>query len=141
MNNKMPEVAKILGKELGVVMMNNKMEEVAKILGKELEEEFEIEGRIGKNKLTEKGLLYKNLGDWRIDGVETLTKLLTGKLKIEWIPKDGEEIWLVSSEYEAPQSIDFDSHIYSYYVIGLKRGLIFRTEEEAITKMKELGWL
>jgi len=140
MNNKMPEVAKILGKELGVVMMNNKMEEVAKILGKELEEEFEIEGRIGKNKLTEKGLLYKNLGDWRIDGVETLTKLLTGKLKIEWTPKTGEWVWTIETYLSTPSLSKYEKN-WSGSELQHKRGLKFKSQEEAIEKMKEMGWL
>ena len=118
----------------------NKMPEVAKILGKELEEEFGIEGRIGNYKLIIHGLLYSSPCGWEFSNVKTLIKLLTGELKIEWIPKDGENVWLVSSHHIVPQLIPFYPDIFPYHKIGLKRGLITKTEEEAIEKMKELGW-
>ena len=118
----------------------NKMEDVAKILGKELEEEFGIKERIGNYKLTEKGLVYKNLGDWKIDGVETLTKLLTGKLKIEWIPKDEEKVWIIYPEVIKPVNAMFNENS-SHHTLMLKRGLITKTEQEAIEKMKGMGWL
>ena len=62
--------------------MENKMNEVAKLLGVELEEEFRIEGLTKKYKLTENGLKYwsDNLQQWCISG--WLRELLTGESKI-----------------------------------------------------------
>jgi len=119
--------------------MNNKMEEVAKILGKELDEEFGIEEKIRKYKLTEKGLLYRSLDGWNLSVIDTLQNLLTGKFKIKWVPKDGEEVWFVSTWTEKPYEEVFQRN-FKGDILALKRGFIFRTEEEAIDKMKELGW-
>ena len=117
--------------------MNNKMEEVARMFGKELEEGFEIEGRTGIYKLTEKGLLNEHRNIWRIDG--PLTKLLTGKLKIKWKPENREMCYFVFSHHEKPVLTRYYSSSDQDNLI-LKRGMITRTEEEAIQIMKEWGW-
>jgi len=118
----------------------NKMPDVAKILGKELEEEFGIKERIGNYKLTEKGLVYNSPCGWKLSSVKTLIKLLTGELKIEWIPKDGENVWLVIIGIEKPYEKQFHAN-FSGDIWTLKRGFVFKSEEEATAKMKELGWL
>ena len=118
----------------------NKMEDVAKILGKELEEEFGIKERIGNYKLTEKGLVYSSPCGWKLSSVKTLIKLLTGEMKIEWIPKDMEEVWIIYSEFIKPVNVMFNGDS-SNHILMFKRGMITRTEEEAIQDMKELGWL
>ena len=117
--------------------MNNKMEEVARMFGKELEEGFEIEGRTGIYKLTEKGLLNEHRNIWRIDG--PLTKLLTGKLKIKWKPENREMCYFVFSHHEKPVLTRYYSSSDQDNLI-LKRGMITRTEEEAIQIMKDWGW-
>lgn len=67
--------------------MENKMNEVAKLLGLELEEEFKIEGYRSKYKLTYDGLMYWSYLDskWLISMF--FKELLTGKLKIIKQPK------------------------------------------------------
>lgn len=67
--------------------MENKMVEVAKLLGVELEEEFKIEGFCCKYKLTNDGLMYWSYLDnkWLISTF--LKELLTGELKIIKLPK------------------------------------------------------
>ena len=117
----------------------NKMSEVAKILDIELEEEFGIEGRISTYKLTEKGLLFRNKSDWRLFKVGTLTKLLTGELEIEWIPKDEEKVWAIFSQNDMPCEVLYHEG-WCYSETMLERGMITRTEQEAIDKMKEMGW-
>lgn len=68
-------------------MAENKMKEVAKLLGVELEEEFKIEGFRCKYKLTNDGLMYWSYLDskWLISGF--LNELLTGEVKIIKLPK------------------------------------------------------
>ena len=63
-------------------MAENKMAEVAKLLGVELEEEFRIDGYRCKYKLTNDGLMYWSYLDskWLISMF--FKELLTGKLKI-----------------------------------------------------------
>ena len=117
---------------------NNKMEEVAKILDKELEEEFEIEGNHNNYRLTTQGLEFY-LRVWRLPSSETLTKLLTGELKIKWTPKDMEKVWIVYSDFKRPVNVMFNGDSYHHKLL-FKRELITKTEQEAIAKMKERGW-
>ena len=67
--------------------MENKMEEVAKLLGIKLDEEFKIDGYRCKYKLTDDGLMYWSYLDskWLISMF--FKELLTGKLKIIKLPK------------------------------------------------------
>ena len=68
-------------------MLENKMAEVAKLLGVELDEEFKIEGFRCKYKLTNDGLMYWSYLDnkWLISNF--FKELLTGELKIVKIAK------------------------------------------------------
>lgn len=68
-------------------MANNKMKEVAKLLGVELEEEFKIEGYRCKYKLTYDGLMYWSYLDskWLISMF--FKELLTGDIEIIKLPK------------------------------------------------------
>lgn len=68
-------------------MAENKMKEVAKLLGVELEEEFKVYGFRCKYKLTNDGLMYWSYLDnkWLISTF--LKELLTGELKIIKLPK------------------------------------------------------
>ena len=68
-------------------MAENKMEEVAKLLGVELEEEFRIDGLTRKHKLTENGLRcwFDDFQQWYASYY--IDELLTGEAKIIKIPK------------------------------------------------------
>ena len=66
-------------------MAQNKMEEVAKLLGVELEEEFRIEGYDGFSKITELGL-ERYVRSWFMDSV-MLIELIKDTAKIVKIPK------------------------------------------------------
>ena len=122
--------------------MENKMPEVAKILDKELGEVFEIEGKERLiYKFTEKGLWFtykSNEPSWRISAM-TLGKLLMGELKIKWKPENREMCYFVFSHHEKPVLTRYYSSSDQDNLI-LKRGMITRTEEEAIQIMKEWGW-
>ena len=115
--------------------MDNKMEEVAKMFGKELGEEFEIKNWYGSCRFTEQGIMV--IGEQISTPV--LHALLTGGLKIKWKPKSGEKCYFVFSRYPKPQRLVYYSESISDRLM-LKRGMITRTEEEAIQKMKEWGW-
>ena len=67
--------------------MENKMEELAKLLGVELEEEFRIEGCSYTYKLSKEGLSFWafNSQEWILSSI--IGKLLTGERKIIKIPK------------------------------------------------------
>ena len=73
-------------------MTENKMSEVAKLLGVELGEEFKIDGdglpwKSFKYKLDEEGLIFWEEGCQKWLGSEGLSSLLTGKAKIIKLPK------------------------------------------------------
>ena len=67
--------------------MENKMSEVAKLLGVELEEEFRIDGLSYKYKLSNYGLMCwsNNLQRWCITSI--IGELLTGEKQIIKLPK------------------------------------------------------
>ena len=67
--------------------MENKMAEVAKLLGVELEEEFRIEGCSYKYKLSKEGLSFWAVSsqEWILSSI--IGKLLTGESKIIKLPK------------------------------------------------------
>jgi hypothetical protein len=116
----------------------NKMKEVAEMLGVELGEEFYLKKGCFKYKLVKSGLLFKD-GGW-YDASITLVELLSGEKEIEWEPKDCEQCWFVYADIQEPQFETFSSTAFDDSIL-LNRGLIFKTRDEAINKMKELGWL
>ena len=67
--------------------MENKMKEVAKLLGVELGEEFRIEGCSYKYKLSKEGLSFWAVSsqEWILSSI--IGKLLTGESKIIKLPK------------------------------------------------------
>ena len=125
----------------GGVKMDNKMEEVAKMLGVKLGEEFEVETREGvKYKFKEKGLHVKYVNEnIFLQTLISLKELLTGELTIKWKPKSGEKYYFVFSQYPKPQRLLYYNESMPDRLM-FKRGLITRTEQEAIEKMKDLGW-
>lgn len=68
-------------------MAENKMKEVAKLLGVELEEEFKIDGYRCKYKLTYDGLMYWSYLDSKWLNSCLFKELLTGKVLIVKIAK------------------------------------------------------
>ena len=115
--------------------MKNLMPEVAKLLGVEIGEEFRIGNPCsdGRYKIDEFGyLLYTpHPGDeWDESQLYTINTLLSGLyqiIKLPWKPKDGENYWTVEEDHILCDSWDNDMMDYSY----LKLGNCFRTKEEA----------
>ena len=121
--------------------MDNKMKEVAKMLGVKLGEEFEVETREGvKYKFTEKGLHVKYVNEnIFLQTLISLKELLTGELTIKWKPKSGEKYYFMFSIYPKPMRLLYYNESMADRLM-FKRGMITRTEEEAIQIMKDMGW-
>lgn len=141
-------------------MAKNLIPEIAKMLGVELGEEFKIKGYDGLTyKLTDNGLELTT-----VDGQKTkwfdngaLNSLLKGKMeivKLPWKPKEGTEVYTFSfttHEYNSR----FCPHKGVWYVTkwnwagfpwqiaALDKGWVFRTKQEAQAALpsvaKELG--
>ena len=115
--------------------MKNLMPEVAKLLGVEIGEEFRIDnaGSEGLYKINEFGnLMYASChgGEWDISACYYITSLLSGLhqiIKLPWKPKNNEQYWTVEEDRILCDSWDNDMMDYSY----LKLGNCFRTKEEA----------
>ena len=123
--------------------MDNKMREVAKILGIELGNQFEIKNKNCSKKyvLNNGGLFSKSptsLDEWELSN-DILKKLLTNELQIEWRPVENETVWVVDARYDKPLRINYCDSIPNR--LSKKRGMLVRTKTEAMDKMEELGWL
>lgn len=113
-------------------MAENKMKEVAKLLGVELEEEFRIDGYKLKYKLSNNGMMYwsNTLQHWVLSNA--IGKLLSGELKIIKLPKPILDD--VEKEYLSAVIKPFRKHIinirkiqnYRYEFIEI---MIYRTDE------------
>ena len=113
-------------------MAENKMKEVAKLLGVELEEEFRIEGFDSKYKLTKDGLVYcfDDYQEWFNSC--WLKELLTGESQIVKLPK--QILDDVEKEYLSGVIKPFRKHIITirkieYYKYEYIEIVIYRTDE------------
>ena len=113
--------------------MKNLMPEVAKLLGVEIGEEFKIDNFNTVFRLNEYGSLEIHSADgkrWVGENTFSLRELLLGNreiIKMPWEPKQGELYWTVEEDSIFYDSWDNDMMDYSY----LKLGNCFRTKEEA----------
>lgn len=113
--------------------MENKMNEVAKILGVYLEESFDIEGCINPYHLSEKGLINGN----GMENGHILQLILANGLDIirkPFKPKRGETYYYVGGD-RIIDSSGWSNHIMDYYLFNA--GNCFRTEEEITDEIKE----
>jgi len=116
----------------------NKMKEVAKLLGVELGEPFEIEGEYYNPFIIKEDGLYDR-DNYKDD--ETFLGLILGKYKIkkQWKPKTYEV-------YYVPQIYYNEGYLYEIFIwndsvfdkIMLRRNLVCKTEEEAIALAKKM---
>ena len=124
-------------------MAENKMKEVAKLLGVELEEEFKIKGSTTKYKLSKNGLMFWS--DYHQDwfNLSKLEQLLIGYCEIIKLPKpilDKKE-----KEYLSNIIKPFRKHIitirkiqnYKYEFIEI---VIYRTDEGASCEVISLPY-
>lgn len=116
----------------------NYMPEVAKMLGVEIGEEFEIDSFSGFYKITEE--------DGCISETETFTinahlfGILSGQFEIKrkpWIPKYGERYWYpcLCAAYLAESTHNNHS---SFDDTRIERKIVFRTKEEAVQAAKKM---
>ena len=146
-------------------MAQNKMNEVAKLLGLELEEEFRIESYDSKYKLTRDGLRFWSvpLQDWVLSSI--IGELLSGERKITKLPKpilnDAEKeylgniikpfrnriIWIGKSVYIPGEYIEiylrhYDDGCSSYSIVlpYFKKGTMYKGMElDKEYTLEELG--
>ena len=116
-------------------MGKNYMPEVAKMLGVELGEEFEVSGWNGKFMFDKSGLRIKYLGCLEEEAETTLYQLLDGTEEIvrrPWKPKNGAGYWFVNAFYEGVYTVE-DSY-YNGSISDINRILLgncFPTREAA----------
>ena len=143
-------------------MAENKMKEVAKLLGVELEEEFRINGLSYKYKLSNSGLMCwsDNLQRWYITSI--VGELLTGERKIIKLPKpilDEKEKEYLSAvikpfrdsvvaitkckydDYYEFIQIEVNQERYEYVNLpNFKKGIMYKDMElDKLYNLKELG--
>lgn len=129
--------------------MDNKMKEVAKLLGVELEEVFSFKGHSGCYtycsetylKFTENGLKESvNRTSWHNAAAWMWKGLITGALKINklpWRPSRGDV-------YYMPAVISINKCIKLFWTgskndeDSYQQGLVFRTEKEAVELAEEM---
>lgn len=129
--------------------MDNKMAEVAKLLGVELDEVFSFKGRSGCYtycsktylKFTENGLKESvNRTSWHSAAAWVWKGLITGALKITklpWKPSRGDA-------YYMPPTTSINKCIKLFWIDSksdedyYQQGLIFRTEKEAVELAEEM---
>lgn len=129
--------------------MDNKMIEVAKLLGVELEEVFSFKGRSGCYtycsetylKFTENGLKESvNRTSWHNAAAWIWKGLITGALKINKLP------WKPSRDdaYYMPSIISIGKYIKLFWTgskndeDSYQQGLVFRTEKEAVELAEDM---
>ena len=129
--------------------MDNKMIEVAKLLGVELEEVFSFKGRSGCYtycsetylKFTENGLKESvNRTSWHNAAAWIWKGLITGALKINKLP------WKPSRDdaYYMPSVTSIGKYIKLFWTgskndeDSYQQGLVFRTEKEAVELAEEM---
>ena len=125
--------------------MDNKMIEVAKLLGVELEEEFHITGfpENCRHKLDKGGLWhYNEERDWWDDDSYALTRLLGGNarvIKLPWKPQKGKRYYIpcISTQQERM----YVSYYWANDDINIEHyrmGIVCKTPEEAIALTKKM---
>lgn len=131
-------------------MTENLMPRIAQMLGIELDVDFKIRAFDYTFRLTEKGLMRKELGNrWR-NHPDILTELCTGNYEIDttkWKPKIGEYYWTFDKS-NASTCIRWTVGCFfwensPFDICAFKNGWVFRTEDEAEEALpvvaKEMG--
>lgn len=118
-------------------MAKNYMPEIAKMLGVEVGEIFKMTDYNSLYRFTERGLEFKGTAGWCLS--ERIECLLTGRnelVRVPWQPKGGDEYY-----YPACNFKDVFSTNWAYSVVDFafkEAGMIFRTAEECEAALPEL---
>lgn len=91
----------------------------------------------------DKSSIWKVFKEQLTTGIDNITDVYTLKTLIEldfeeiWEPKEGEKVWHITP-------VANDGYMQGFYhegdTLSFKRGFIFKTKEQAQTRVKELGW-
>lgn len=118
-------------------MAKNYMPEIAKMLGVEVGEIFKMTDYNSLYRFTERGLEFKGTAGWCLS--ERIEWLLTGRneiLKLPWQPKEGDKYYHPASNFKDIYYAGWGNTIFD---IALKEaGMIFRTKEECEAALPEL---
>ena len=118
-------------------MAKNYMPEIAKMLGVELGEIFKMTNYNSLYRFTERGLEFKGTAGWCLS--ERIEWLLTGRneiIKLPWQPKEGDRYYFPATDFQYSCPETWDNHPIDF---ALKEaGMIFRTEEECKAALPEL---
>ncbi len=118
-------------------MAKNYMPEIAKMLGVEVGEIFKMTDYNSLYRFTERGLEFKGTAGWCLS--ERIEWLLTGRneiLKLPWQPKEGDNYYHPASNFKDIYYAGWGNTIFD---IALKEaGMIFKTKEECEAALPEL---
>ena len=113
------------------------MPEIAKMLGVEVGEIFKMTDYNSLYRFTERGLEFKGTAGWCLS--ERIEWLLTGRneiLKLPWQPKEGDNYYHPASNFKDIYYAGWGNTIFD---IALKEaGMIFKTKEECEAALPEL---
>lgn len=118
-------------------MAKNYMPEIAKMLGVELGEIFKMTNYNSLYRFTERGLEFKGTAGWCLS--ERIEWLLTGRneiLKLPWQPKEGDRYYFPATDFQYSCPETWDNHPIDF---ALKEaGMAFKTKEECEAALPEL---
>ena len=110
-------------------MAKNYMPEIAKMLGVELGEIFKMTNYNSLYRFTERGLEFEGTAGWCLS--ERIEWLLTGRnkiLKLPWQPKEGDRYYFPATDFQYSCPETWDNHPIDF---ALKEaGMAFKTKEE-----------
>lgn len=110
-------------------MAKNYMPEIAKMLGVEVGEIFKMTDYNSLYRFTERGLEFKGTAGWCLS--ERIEWLLTGRneiLKLPWQPKEGDNYYHPASNFKDIYYAGWGNTIFD---IALREaGMAFKTKEE-----------
>lgn len=123
-------------------MAKNLIPEIAKMLGVEIGEEFKIKGDNETYRFTNDGLVFNQMDGFDLESTVAakarLDSLLNGKdeiVKLPWQPKEGESFYTFTAAYgEWSVSLDMWAEEPCNYAL-LDKGWIYRTKKEAIAAL------
>lgn len=118
-------------------MAKNYMPEIAKMLGVEVGEIFKMTDYNSLYRFTERGLEFKGTAGWCLS--EMIEWLLTGRneiLKLPWQPKEGDRYYFPATDFQYSCPETWDNHPIDF---ALKEaGMAFKTKEECEAALPEL---
>ena len=118
-------------------MAKNYMPEIAKMLGVEVGEIFKMTDYNSLYRFTERGLEFKGTAGWCLS--ERIEWLLTGRneiLKLPWQPKEGDRYYFPATDFQYSCPETWDNHPIDF---ALKEaGMAFKTKEECEAAIPEL---